>query len=67
MTTASIDIDAPHLDAVYLGGTWVKPLAGATVDVVMPSTGRIVATAADPGIDEADAAEIGRASCRERV
>ncbi|HMS75701.1 aldehyde dehydrogenase family protein [Gordonia sp. (in: high G+C Gram-positive bacteria)] len=56
MTTASIDIDAPHLDAVYLGGTWVKPLAGATVDVVMPSTGRIVATAADPGIDEADAA-----------
>ena len=60
MTTASIDIDAPHLDAVYLGGTWVKPLAGATVDVVMPSTGRIVATAADPG-------KIGRASCRERV
>lgn len=56
MTTASIDVDAPHLDAVYLGGTWVQPVAGATVDVVMPSTGRVVATAADPGIEEADAA-----------
>lgn len=52
----SLDIECPHLTEVFVAGEWVTPASPATIDVVMPSTGDTVATAALPGRAEADAA-----------
>lgn len=57
-TTAptSLDIDVPGLDKLFIGGSWTDPSTDATMDVVMPSNEETIATVADPGIVDADAA-----------
>jgi acyl-CoA reductase-like NAD-dependent aldehyde dehydrogenase len=61
VTTASpsrsrLDVDVPGRDQLFIAGEWVRPASGDTVDVVMPSTGEVVATVAAPALADADAA-----------
>jgi acyl-CoA reductase-like NAD-dependent aldehyde dehydrogenase len=53
MTRADVvAVVAPHLDEVFLGGTWV-PGDGGHQHVVSPSTGQVVAEVALPSVDQA--------------
>jgi acyl-CoA reductase-like NAD-dependent aldehyde dehydrogenase len=54
--TSAIDVDVPGLDKLYIGGEWAQPSSSRTIDVVMPSTGEVVATVASAAPADADAA-----------
>jgi acyl-CoA reductase-like NAD-dependent aldehyde dehydrogenase len=60
VTTAAspihLDVEIPGLDALFVGGEWVRPSGAGSIDVVMPSTGSVVATVPSPDIADADAA-----------
>jgi acyl-CoA reductase-like NAD-dependent aldehyde dehydrogenase len=51
-----LDVEIPGLDALFIGGEWAKPAGGETIEVVMPSTGAVIATVPAPGAADADAA-----------
>jgi acyl-CoA reductase-like NAD-dependent aldehyde dehydrogenase len=55
-TLTALVAGCPHLEDVFVGGSWVQPSSRGTHCVVMPSTGETVATVAMPGATEADAA-----------
>jgi acyl-CoA reductase-like NAD-dependent aldehyde dehydrogenase len=55
-TLAALVAGCPHVDEVFVGGSWVRPSSRGTCSVVMPSTGETVVTVALPGAAEADAA-----------
>ena len=52
----TLDVDIPALDKVFIAGEWVKSTATGTIDVIMPSTGEVVATVPSPSMADADAA-----------
>lgn len=56
ITTGRVDTPVPGTDKLFIAGSWVEPATDATVDVVMPSTGEVVATVAAPAPADADAA-----------
>jgi betaine-aldehyde dehydrogenase len=52
-------IQIKHLDRLYIGGEWVAPAAGGTIDVVSPMTEEVIFTVAEarePDMDRAVAA-----------
>jgi aldehyde dehydrogenase (NAD+) len=51
-----VDFEVPHPGDVYVGGDWVRPAGGGTIDVIDPTTEQVVGSYAAPGIVEADAA-----------
>jgi acyl-CoA reductase-like NAD-dependent aldehyde dehydrogenase len=51
-----LDVGIPHLDKLFVGGEWLDPATSETVDVIMPSTGRVIATVASPATADADKA-----------
>jgi acyl-CoA reductase-like NAD-dependent aldehyde dehydrogenase len=51
-----LDVEVPGLDKLFVAGEWVTPSTSETIDVVMPSTGEVVATVAAPAPADADAA-----------
>lgn len=51
-----LDVEVPGLDQLFIGGEWVAPATTDTVDVVMPSTGQVIATVPAPAPTDADAA-----------
>jgi acyl-CoA reductase-like NAD-dependent aldehyde dehydrogenase len=55
----SLDVQVPGLDKLFIGGEWVAPATRETVDVVMPSTGQVIATVPAPSKADADAAANG--------
>jgi acyl-CoA reductase-like NAD-dependent aldehyde dehydrogenase len=55
-TVTALVAGCPHVEEVFVGGSWVRPSSGGTYGVVMPSTGETVVTVALPGAAEADAA-----------
>ncbi|MFS0738779.1 aldehyde dehydrogenase family protein [Sphingomonas sp. 1P06PA] len=46
----------PGLDKLFIGGRWQDALGDAAVEVICPADEELVATVADPGIADADAA-----------
>lgn len=52
----ALDVEVPGIDRLFVGGSWVEPATVDTVDVVMPSTGRTIATVPAPAPADADAA-----------
>ena len=56
----TIDVEVPGLDRLFIGGQWIAPAGDETVEVVMPSTGQVVATV--PAPSEADADRAARAA-----
>jgi acyl-CoA reductase-like NAD-dependent aldehyde dehydrogenase len=52
----ALDVEVPGIDKLFIGGEWVEPAGGDTIDVVMPSTGQVVATVPAPSPADADAA-----------
>jgi hypothetical protein len=55
-TLAALVAGRPHVDEVFVGGSWVRPSSRGTHCVVMPSRRETVVTVALPGATEADAA-----------
>ncbi|MEU2005245.1 aldehyde dehydrogenase family protein [Rhodococcus sp. NPDC019627] len=55
-TENELDVAVPELDKVFVAGDWVTPASAETIDVVMPSTEKVVATVASPSAADADAA-----------
>ena len=51
-----LDVEVPGLDSLFIGGSWVTPASGETIDVVMPSTGQVIATVPAPSPADADTA-----------
>jgi acyl-CoA reductase-like NAD-dependent aldehyde dehydrogenase len=51
-----LDVDLRGADKLFIAGEWVEPSTDETIDVVMPSTGEVVATVAAPARADADAA-----------
>ena len=52
----------PHLREFYINGQWVKPLSGATIDVIDPATEEVIAT-----IAAGNAADVDRAVAAARA
>lgn len=47
-------LEVPGLNKLFVGGTWTDPRSGDLVDVVDPATGKVIATAAAVGKQDAD-------------
>jgi aldehyde dehydrogenase (NAD+) len=45
-----------HADKLWIGGTWVPALSGGVIDVVSPNTEEVIATVAEAGAEDMDAA-----------
>lgn len=56
MTDRVIDIKIPGMDKLMIAGGWRVPSSSETIDVVMPSTGKAIATVPSPSKEDADAA-----------
>lgn len=52
----ALDVEVPGLDKLFIAGEWVEPTSTDTIDVVMPSTGQVVATVPAPSPEDADKA-----------
>jgi acyl-CoA reductase-like NAD-dependent aldehyde dehydrogenase len=51
-----LDVEVPGLDSLFIGGAWMRPAGRETVDVLMPSTGEVIAVVPAPSTADADAA-----------
>ena len=49
-------ITITHPDALYIGGRWVAPVAGGTIEVVSPDSAQVVAVVAEASEADMDAA-----------
>ena len=59
MATLPDGVNIAHPDMLFIGGAWVAPAAGGTIEVVSPHTGQVaavVAEASEPDMDKAVAA-----------
>lgn len=52
----TLDVEIPHLDQIFLAGQWVDSKGSEQMDVVMPSTGEVIATVPSPTPEDADIA-----------
>jgi acyl-CoA reductase-like NAD-dependent aldehyde dehydrogenase len=55
-TELTLDVEVPGLDKVFIAGAWCEPASDRAIDVVMPSTEEVIATVADPSVEDADRA-----------
>ena len=53
---ASLDIDVPHLDRLYIGSSWVESASDATREVISPTTEQVLAMVPEPSGTDADLA-----------
>jgi aldehyde dehydrogenase (NAD+) len=51
-----VDFGLPHPDGVFVAGDWRKPAEPGVIDVIDPTTERVLIQVARPGAAEADAA-----------
>ncbi|MFI2478574.1 aldehyde dehydrogenase family protein [Nocardia xishanensis] len=54
----TLDIEIPGLDQQFIGGEWRESASDDLVQIVMPSTGRVIAEASAPSPTDADAAVV---------
>jgi acyl-CoA reductase-like NAD-dependent aldehyde dehydrogenase len=58
LSPTALDVEVPGLDKLFIAGQWVAPAGSETIDVIMPSTGQVVATVPAPSEADADAAAV---------
>jgi acyl-CoA reductase-like NAD-dependent aldehyde dehydrogenase len=56
MTATSTVLTAPSFSRFYIGGSWVLPRGGGTIEVISPSTEQVIARVPDPTTADIDAA-----------